>query len=289
MIILEIALTRDDPYSIRKEDPIGYLIDSFSKSIRTLALQIQHLRLFQAPSLPAHNRRSEHNEAITEKEKGPKKSYVRPEEEKERLECYENDDDENLSFTNDLKAMEIPVNFWMPLLDKYNGRGDPSYHINIYKGQSPAVKCQNFHTMLVSVAKRWYNKLKSESIRSWPQLKREFVNAFIGNQKMIADIAQLNDIRQKEGETFKSYFKRFINVINKIETVINEKALDALITGLHMYTPFWRDVQNSQPKTYSQLVDLVQHEIRSEETIENREKAERKRGDRYKREGRRSP
>ncbi|KAL2506219.1 Retrotrans gag domain-containing protein [Abeliophyllum distichum] len=93
---------------------------------------------------------------------------------------------------------------------------------------------------------------------------------------MIADIAQLNDIRQKEGKTVKSYFKRFSNVINKIETVTDEKALDTLVIGLHIRTSFWRDVQNSQPKTYSQLVDLVQHEIRLEETIENRKKAEKK-------------
>ncbi|KAL2491885.1 hypothetical protein Adt_27513 [Abeliophyllum distichum] len=61
------------------------------------------------------------------------------------------------------------------------------------------------------------------------------------------------------------------------------------MTGLHMRTLFWRDVQNSQPKTYSQLVDLVQYEIRSEKMIENREKVERKRGDRYRREGQRFP
>ncbi|KAL2461513.1 Uncharacterized protein Adt_44933 [Abeliophyllum distichum] len=106
---------------------------------------------------------------------------------------------------------------------------------------------------------------------------------------MIADIAQLNDIRQKEGESVKSYFKRFSNVINKIETVTDEKALDAPVTRLHMRTPFWKDVQNSQPKTYNQLVDLVQSKIKSEEMIKNREKAERERVDCYRREGRRFP
>ncbi|KAL2532238.1 Retrotrans gag domain-containing protein [Abeliophyllum distichum] len=102
---------------------------------------------------------------------------------------------------------------------------------------------------------------------------------------MIADIVQLNDIRQKEVETVKTYFKMFSNVINKIKIVTDEKVLDALVTGLYMRTPFWKDVQNSQPKTYSQLVNLVQRKIRSEETIENREKAERERGDRYRRRG----
>ncbi|KAL2498078.1 Uncharacterized protein Adt_23628 [Abeliophyllum distichum] len=176
---------------------------------------------------------------------------MRLEEEKKRLECYEDDDDENLPFINDLKAIEIPVNFWMHLMDKYNRRGDPSNHINIYKmklqGQSPVVKYDG------------------------------------GGHRP----AQRHS--KKEEEIVKSYFKRFNNIINKIETVTDEKALDALVTGLHKLTSFWRNMQNIQPKTYSQLVDLVQHKTWSEETIENREKAEKKRGDRYRREERCSP
>ncbi|KAL2480267.1 Uncharacterized protein Adt_33233 [Abeliophyllum distichum] len=246
-----------------------------------------------ATPLPAHSRRSENSEARLEKGQGPKHGLVEPDKEKEKLKFYEDDDDENLPFTNDLNATEISVNFRMLIMDKYNGRDDPSDHINIYKtklqGQSLAVKCQNFLTTLISDAKRWYNKLKPVNIRSWLQLKREFVNAFIGNQTMIVDITQLSNFQQKEEKTVKSYFKRFSNVMNKIEIVTNEKALDALMTGLHMRTPFWRNVQNSQSKTYSQLVDLVQHKIKLEETIESKEKVERKREDRYRREGQRSP
>ncbi|KAL2518148.1 putative gag protein [Abeliophyllum distichum] len=214
-----------------------------------------------APPLPSHNRHNERSDARMEKRKDPKPVHVRPEDEKERLECYEDDDDENLPFTNYMKAIKVPANFRMPLMDKYNWRDDPMDHINIYmtklQDHFPAVKCQNFHTMLTSDAKRWYNKLKPGSIRSWPQLKREFVNTFIGNRTIVVDIAQLHDIRQKKRETVKSYFNRFSNVINKIKTVTDDKALDALVTGLHMHTPFWRDVQNSQSKTYSQLVDLI--------------------------------
>ncbi|KAL2541449.1 Retrotrans gag domain-containing protein [Abeliophyllum distichum] len=117
---------------------------------------------------PAHSRRSDNSEACTEKVKGSKHGPVYPEEGKEKPECYEDNDDEILPFTNELKVMELPTNFRMPIMDKYNGKGDPSDHINIYKtklqGQSPAVKCWNFHTTLISDAKRWYNKLKPGSI-----------------------------------------------------------------------------------------------------------------------------
>ncbi|KAL2506474.1 Uncharacterized protein Adt_22095 [Abeliophyllum distichum] len=156
-----------------------------------------------ALSLPAHNRHNECNKACMERRRDPKPVHARPEDDNEMLECYEDDGDENLLFTNYMKAMEVLTNFKMPMMDKYNRRGDPTDHINIYKtkfqGQSPTVKCRNFYTTLTSDAKRWYNKLKLESIKSWPQLKKEFVNTFIGNRTMVADISQLHDIRQKNG------------------------------------------------------------------------------------------
>ncbi|KAL2480580.1 hypothetical protein Adt_33546 [Abeliophyllum distichum] len=101
-----------------------------------------------APSLPSHSRHSESSEARTERRKDPKPIHMRPEDEKKMLECYEDDDDENLLFTNYMKAMEVPTNFRMPLMEKYNGRGNPTDHINIYKtklqGQSLAVKMSKF-------------------------------------------------------------------------------------------------------------------------------------------------
>ncbi|KAL2505350.1 hypothetical protein Adt_20971 [Abeliophyllum distichum] len=103
----------------------------------------------------------------------------------------------------------------------------------------------------------------------------------LANQTMIADIAQLHDIRQRKKKSVKSYFKRFNGVINKIMNVTDEKALDALVR-----THFWRDVQNSQPKTYAQMVDLIQQEIQFEKMIKIREKVEKEKKDRYHRKGR---
>ncbi|KAL2492105.1 Uncharacterized protein Adt_27733 [Abeliophyllum distichum] len=194
------------------------------------------------PPLPTQSRCSEHSEARIEIMKDPKFVPARFEDDKEKLECHEDDDEENLPFFDLLKAMELSINFRMPPMEKYNKREDPTDNINVYKtklhGNSSVVKCRNFHTILTSDAKRWYNKLKPRSIKSWPQLKWKFINAFIRNWTMIVDIVQLHYIRQKEGDSVKSYFKRFSNIINKIESVTKDKALDALVTGLHMFTPF---------------------------------------------------
>ncbi|KAL2480117.1 Ribonuclease H [Abeliophyllum distichum] len=118
---------------------------------------------------------------------------TRLENERLKLECDLDEDDENLSFSKQLKARELSVEFKMPSMEKYKGIDDPTNHINVYKtrlqGYISVVKCRNFHTTLVFDVKRWYNKLKLGSIKSWLQLKQEFINAFIGNRKMIADIA----------------------------------------------------------------------------------------------------
>ncbi|KAL2518185.1 Retrotrans gag domain-containing protein [Abeliophyllum distichum] len=144
-----------------------------------------------APPLPVHNRCSKRSKAHTEGKKDPNFFPVRLEDDKENLECHEDEDDENLLFSDLLKAVELSINFKMPPMEKYNRRRDPTDHINVYKTKlqdnSPVVKCRNFYTTLTSDAKRCYNKLKLGSIKSWPQLKQEFINTFIGNRTMIAD------------------------------------------------------------------------------------------------------
>ncbi|KAL2520977.1 hypothetical protein Fot_24900 [Forsythia ovata] len=89
-----------------------------------------------------------------------------------------------------------------------------------------------------------------------------------------APTRRLNDIRQGLSEFVKSYFNRFQNELIVVESISDEKALDALWNVLRMETIFWRDVQNKRHQTYNQFVDLIKAEIQMEETIENRKKHE---------------
>ncbi|KAL2532536.1 hypothetical protein Adt_05888 [Abeliophyllum distichum] len=111
-----------------------------------------------APHLPAHSRHSKYREACTEGRKDPKPIPARLEDEKEDLECHENDDNKYLPFSNLLKAMEVSIKFRMPSMEKYNRGGDDSNHINVYKTKLQdsflTLKCKNFHTTLTSDAKR---------------------------------------------------------------------------------------------------------------------------------------
>lgn len=86
--------------------------------------------------------------------------------------------------------------------------------------------------------------------------------------------AKLDDMLQEEEESLKSYFVRFNAKLIACETILDEKAKDALWSGLLMETPFWRNFYNKNLASYHQLVSIIQNEIQTEYTIENQKKVE---------------
>ncbi|XP_022857368.1 uncharacterized protein LOC111378408 [Olea europaea var. sylvestris] len=141
------------------------------------------------------------------------------------------------------------------------------------RGASPALKCRAFHLTLGGVAEVWYNRLPPLSIRSWPDLKKSFLNQYLSHRKGEAPMQRLQDMRQTPGETLKSYLTRFTDEITYCEQVTDREALSALKGGLNMNTLFWRDVRSKHPATYDALVEMMRVEIVSREMIDHRNRA----------------
>ncbi|KAL2485113.1 Integrase catalytic domain-containing protein [Abeliophyllum distichum] len=77
------------------------------------------------------------------------------------------------------------------------------------RGATPALKYRAFHLTLSGGVKRWYNKLVTGSISSWPELKKIFINYFSLGKPASAPVQHLHDIRQAESEPLQSYLSRF--------------------------------------------------------------------------------
>ncbi|KAL2543155.1 hypothetical protein Adt_04133 [Abeliophyllum distichum] len=88
---------------------------------------------FIAPFQIMHNWRSENSEAHSKGRGDPRFVNAWFKDVIPKLECDLDNDDENLPFSKELKAKKLSVEFKMPSMEKYNGRGDPMDHINVFK------------------------------------------------------------------------------------------------------------------------------------------------------------
>ena len=76
-------------------------------------------------------------------------------------------------------------------------------------------------------AKVWFNKLESESIGSFVQLSRAFIDHFIGSQRRGQPPTNLLSVKQMEGESLRAFVHRF----NEEAMKINRPKEDVTITA----------------------------------------------------------
>ncbi|KAL2480780.1 Uncharacterized protein Adt_33746 [Abeliophyllum distichum] len=80
----------------------------------------------------------------------------------------------------------------------------------------------------------------------------------------------LHDIRQARFVPLQSYLSQFNEEILFYERISDAEAISALKRRLDMNLPFWRDVQNNNPTTFDQLVELITEEITNKNMILHR-------------------
>ena len=79
----------------------------------------------------------------------------------------------------------LPSKFKMPTLDLYDGMYDPCDHIATFKttmhlqGVPNEIMCRAFPTTLKGLAKVWFGKLPPNTITSFQEFNKLFVNNFV--------------------------------------------------------------------------------------------------------------
>ena len=92
-------------------------------------------------------------------------------------------------FTASINGHPRPPKFKMPSLDSYDGTRDLFDHIATFKttmhlqGVSNEIMCRAFPTTLKGPAQVWFSKIPPNSVSSFEELSKLFVNNFIGGQR----------------------------------------------------------------------------------------------------------
>ena len=94
-------------------------------------------------------------------------------------------------------------------------RSDPFDHIATFKttmhlqGVPDEIMCKAFPTTLMGPARVWFSKITPNTISSFKELSKLFVNNFVGGQRHKCSLSNLLSIEEGDNESLQSFITRF--------------------------------------------------------------------------------
>ena len=134
-----------------------------------------------------------------------------------------------------INSHPLPSKFKMPSLDSYDGTRDPCVHIVTFKttmhfqGVPDKIMCRAFLTTLKGPARVWFSKIPPNTVSSFEELSKLFVNNFIGGQRHKRSSSGLLTIEQRENENLQSFITRF----NREALMVDEMYDKLLLAVFH--------------------------------------------------------
>ena len=126
--------------------------------------------------------------------------------------------------------------------------------------------CKAFPTTLKGLARVWSSKIPPNSISSFNELSKLFVNNFIKGQRHKCSSSSLLTIEQGENESLRSFVTRF----NREALTVNEMDDKLLLAAFHNGVNssfFIHKLYEQEPQTMAELVHLAQSFMNAEDAI----------------------
>ena len=162
-------------------------------------------------------------------------------------------------FITSITSHPLPSKFKMPTLDSYNGTWDPYDYITTFKttmhlqSVPDEIMCRVFPTMLKGLAKVWLGKLSPNTITSFQELSKLFVNNFVRGQRHKRSLSSLLNIEQGENESLHTFISHF----NREALLVDETDDKILLTAFYNRVNldlFIHKLYDQQPQTMAELI-----------------------------------
>ncbi|KAH7859334.1 hypothetical protein Vadar_000532 [Vaccinium darrowii] len=113
-------------------------------------------------------------------------------------------------YTKHINYFRMPVGYQPPKFEQFDGKGNPKQHIAHFVetcnnvGTEGDLLVKQFVCSLKGNTFEWYTDLEPESIDSWEQMEREFLNRFYCTRRTVSMI-ELTNTEQWKGEPVVDY------------------------------------------------------------------------------------
>ena len=165
-------------------------------------------------------------------------------------------------FTVSINEHPFPPKFKMPSLDLYDGTHDPFDHIATFKttmhlqGVLDEIMCRAFLTTLKGSTRVWFNKIPPNTMNSFEELSKLFVNNFIGGQRHKRSSSSLLTIELGENESLRSFITCFNREALTMDEVDDKLLLAAFHNGVNSDL-FIHKLYEKEPQSMAELVHVA--------------------------------
>ena len=174
-------------------------------------------------------------------------------------------------FTRNIEGVSLPWRFHQPTFALYNGRTDPVEHVSHFSqkmavhSRDEALMCKIFPSSLGSMAMRWFNGLKANSIDSFKKLTQSFGARFITCSRVLLPLRSLLSMSMQDGKTLKAYSDRYWELFNEIDGSYDDVAISTFKAGLPAEHDLRKSLTSKSVVSVRQLMGRIDKYRRIEE------------------------
>ncbi|MCH80909.1 gag-protease polyprotein, partial [Trifolium medium] len=153
----------------------------------------------------------------------------------------------------------IPLKYKVPDFEKYKGIRYPRNHLRMLCRKMAAhatdekLMIHVFQDSLSGASLDWYMQLERTQIQTWKDLADVFLKQYKYNLDMAPNRMQLQNISQKDNESFKEYAQRCRELAARVQPPLSKKELvDRFMSTLH--GPYYEKMIGSISSGFADMV-----------------------------------
>ncbi|GKB49035.1 reverse transcriptase domain-containing protein [Tanacetum coccineum] len=118
-------------------------------------------------------------------------------------------------FTPRIRYFDFPRTRMPSHIKTYDGSEDPEDHLKIFQAAAKTERwamptwCHMFNSTLTGNARVWFDDLPKESIDSYDDLRKAFLENYLQQKKCIKDPVEIHNIKQRDGESTEEFVRRY--------------------------------------------------------------------------------
>ncbi|MCQ7416412.1 retrotransposon gag domain-containing protein, partial [Salmonella enterica] len=160
-------------------------------------------------------------------------------------------------YTKTIDNLRLPTGYQPPKFQQFDGKGNPKQHIAHFvetcenAGTRGDLLVKQFVRTLKGNAFDWYTDLEPDTIDSWEQMEREFLNRFYSTRRTVS-MTELTSTKQRKGEPVIDYINRWRALSLDCKDRLSEvSSVEMCTQGMHWGLLYI--LQGIKPRTFEEL------------------------------------